>query len=99
VHRAGLVPNSQDSGDDDPDMIFVEGDIIWYDTSGEEAHLTCITELYFKLHILVDVRTDEDVRSFPDNLKPFDSKPPAASSGKHKTQEDPKFNFTSSKKD
>jgi hypothetical protein len=80
-------------------MIFQEGDIVWYETSGEEALLACITEVDFELYILVDVRTDEEFCSFPDNLKPFDFKPPAEPSGKHETQEDPQVKFSASTQD
>jgi hypothetical protein len=94
LQEAGLV--SQDSVEDYPDMIFQEGDAVWHETSGEEAHLARITEVDFELCILVDMMTGEEFLSVPDNLKAFESKPPAAPSGKHKVQRDPQVKFPNS---
>jgi hypothetical protein len=92
-----LVTNSQYNEDEYYDMIFQEGaDVVWYESSGEEAHLACIVD--FELYVLADVRKDEHFLSFPEILKPFDSKSPAASSGKNKTQED-KVTYPASKQD
>jgi hypothetical protein len=86
--ESGKVPDSHDSVEEEPDMVFQEGEVVWYDASGEEPHLVRISEVEFELYILVDVKADEEFCSFPENLKHFDSKPSSALFGKPKSQEE-----------
>jgi hypothetical protein len=88
LQEAKQVPNSQDGVEEDLDMILQEGGVVWHEAYGEEVRFACITKVDFELCLLVDVKTDEELRCFPFNLKLFDSKPSSSPSGKDKSQED-----------
>jgi hypothetical protein len=46
-------------------MIHHKREVVWCEASGEEQRLARISEVDFELYILVDVKTDEEFRSFP----------------------------------
>jgi hypothetical protein len=59
LQGAGRAPASQDSLEEEPVMVFQEGEVVHHDASGEEPRLAQISEVDFELYTLADVKTDE----------------------------------------